>query len=105
MHSIKLFTRKTKMRFAFSDKFAKASSFIDLCNFTKRYGFDGIEISEVEAEKNSHTDSIFRASMTGDAKRKLVNRHIAIPVLAVPEKIGRNTDSAKIIKYIEYFFI
>ena len=90
------------MKFAFSDKFAKASSFIDLCNFTKRYGFDGIEISDVEAEKNSHTDSIFRASMTGDAKRKLVNRHIEIPVITYQKQVDCSSDTEVLNKYVDY---
>ena len=64
------------MKFAFLDTFAKASSFIELCDFAKRYGFEGIEISDAEMEKNSHSDSIFRPSLTSDSKRKLVNRHI-----------------------------
>lgn len=90
------------MKFSFSDKFVNSASFLELCNFVQNYGFDGVEISDAEAEKASHTDSIFRSSVTADAKRKLVNRHIAIPVLSVPEKINAETDGAKIIKFIEY---
>ncbi|MBQ7236024.1 MAG: AMP-binding protein [Clostridia bacterium] len=90
------------MKFSFSDKFVKSGSFIELCNIAQDYGFDGIEISDVIAEKKAHADSIFRSAVTGDAKRKLVNRHIAIPVLACPEKVGEKTDVSKIVEYIEY---
>ncbi len=90
------------MKISFTDKYVKASSFIELCNFVQSYGFDGIEISDVDAEKQSHLDSIFRSSVTADAKRKLVNRHIAIPVISYPEEIDANTDSANIVKYLEY---
>ncbi|MBQ3219556.1 MAG: AMP-binding protein, partial [Clostridia bacterium] len=90
------------MKLSFSDKYVNVASFTELCNFAKSYGFDGIEISDACAEKSSHTDSIFRSSITVDAKRKLVNRHITIPVLTCPEEICKKTDSDTIIKYIEY---
>ena len=90
------------MKFSFSDKFVKSNSFIDLCNITKSYDFDGFEISNVEVEKDAHMDSIFRTSVTTDAKRKLVNRHISIPAICYPEMISEKTDSADIVKYVEY---
>ena len=90
------------MKLAFSNKYVNASSFLELCNFAQNYGFDGIEIDDVEKEVLAHSDSIFRASVTADAKRKLVNRHISIPVISFPEKVGEKTDSSKIIKYVEY---
>ena len=90
------------MKISFSDKFVKAESFISLCNYVQSYGFNGIEISDVEAEITSHVDSIFRPSVTADAKRKLVNRHIAIPVITCTEEIDEKTDSASIVKCLEY---
>ena len=90
------------MKFSFPDKFVNANSFVELCNIAQDYGFDGIEIIDAKKEKESHLDSIFHASMTVDAKRKLVNRHISIPVICYPEKINEKTDSNDIIKYIEY---
>ena len=90
------------MKFSFSDKFVKSNSFIDLCNAVKSYDFDGVEISDVEVEKDAHLDSIFRASVTADAKRKLVNRHISIPAICYPKQINEKTDSADIVKYVEY---
>ena len=90
------------MKFAFIDTFAKASSFVELCDFAKRYGFEGIEISDAEMEKNSHSDSIFRSALTSDSKRKLVNRHIEIPVLNFPTQINSKESAEKLIKYVDY---
>ena len=80
----------------------KSNSFIDLCNAVKSYDFDGVEISDVEVEKETHLDSIFRASVTADAKRKLVNRHISIPAICYPKQVNDKTDSSDIVKYVEY---
>ena len=90
------------MKFAFSDKFVKSKSFIDLCNIVQSYGYDGVEISDAQKEKTQHDDSIFRTAVTGDAKRKLVNRHIAIPVLSCPNKIDSSVNIDEVVKYVEY---
>ena len=90
------------MKFAFSDKLVNSSSFIELCNVAQSYGFDGVEISNVKDEISRHTDSIFRSSMTVDAKRKLVNRHISIPIISYPEIISDKTDAKELVKYLEY---
>lgn len=88
------------MKFSFPDKFVSTPSFIELCNTVRNYGFDGVEISDFEKEKTEHKDSIFRPSVTADAKRKLINRHISIPVLSCDEEINKDTDTEKIAKYI-----
>ena len=90
------------MKFSFSDKFVNSSSFLDLCNIAKNYGFDGVEIFDAVKEKEEHADSIFRSSVTADAKRKLINRHISIPVISFPEDITENTDKNKILQFVEY---
>ena len=90
------------MKLAFSDKHISCNSFIELCNLTRDYGFDGFEISDAEVEKTLHADSIFKQNCTADAKRKLINRHIAISALGCPERISDNADGAKIAKYVEY---
>ncbi len=90
------------MKFSFSDKIVNSNSFIDLCNIARSYGFEGVEISDAEIEKDLHIDSIFRSSVTADAKRKLVNRHITIPVICYPKQINENTDSCQIVKCVEY---
>jgi len=90
------------MKISFSDKLVACSSFVELCNFASRYGFDGIEISDAEKEKSLHADSIFRSSVTADAKRKLVNRHINISVIDCPFDIEKDTDVSSVIKLVEY---
>ena len=90
------------MKLAFSDKFVSSASFVELCNVAQDYGYSGIEIADAKLEKKNHADSIFHSSVTADAKRKLVNRHITIPVLNFPEKITENTDGETIVKYVEY---
>ena len=79
------------MKFSFQDKFIRTESFIELCNKVQYYGFDGVEISDVANEKLTHADSIFRSSVTADAKRKLVNRHIEITALNFSEKLRKNS--------------
>jgi hypothetical protein len=90
------------MKLSFPDKFVKSQSFIDLCNTVKDYGYNGVEICDVVHSISNHTDSIFRSSVTVDAKRKLVNRHIEIPAISYPKKINGNTDSQDVIKYVEF---
>ena len=90
------------MKFSFSDKIIKTASFLELCNIVKDYGFDGVEISNAEEEKKTHRDSIFRSSLTTDAKRKLVNRHISIPVICCPEKISDSMNVSSLIDAINY---
>jgi sugar phosphate isomerase/epimerase len=90
------------MKLAFCDKIVNESSFLSLCNAVQYYGYDGIEIFDAKAEKAAHVDSIFHSSVTADAKRKLVNRHITIPVIDYPEMVNENTDGEKIVKYVEY---
>ena len=89
------------MKICFLDKYVKSSSFIELCNIAVEYGFDGVEICDIDAEKAKHTDSIFRSSVCADAKRKLVNRHISIPVISYPGTIDEDFDCENLIKYIE----
>lgn len=90
------------MKYSFSDKLINCASFVELCNFVQSYGFDGVEISDAAVEKNCHKDSIFRSSVTADAKRKLVNRHITIPAITCPEIVSEKADCTVFGKYVEY---
>ena len=90
------------MKISFPDSFVKSTSFIDLCNIVKDYGFDGIEICDINKEKSAHLDSLFRSSYTVDAKRKLVNRHISVSAISYPTPISSGFDNAELIKYVEY---
>ncbi len=89
------------MKLSFSDKFVNANSFLHLCNVVKNYGYDGVEVFDAKNELIKHSDSIFRASVTGDAKRKLVNRHIAISVLNYPKFIENEKDGQEVAEYLE----
>ena len=86
------------MKFSFSDKLVKTKSFIELCNTVQYYAFDGVEISDVDAEISVHTDSIFRPSVTADAKRKLVNRHISIPAIVFPEIVDNTLNTLHLLQ-------
>ena len=89
------------MKLSFPDKFINSHSFIDLCNTVKNYGYNGVEICDAMNSISVHADSIFRSSVTVDAKRKLVNRHIEIPAISYPYKISKTTDSNDVIKQVE----
>ncbi len=90
------------MKISFPDSFVKSTSFINLCNIVKDYGFDGIEICDIEKEKKAHLDSLFRSSYTIDAKRKLVNRHISVSAISYPTPIFSGFSNTELIKYVEY---
>ena len=90
------------MKLCFSDKFIKTCSFLELCNTVQSYEYNGVEIFDASSEKAVHQDSIFHSSVTVDAKRKLVNRHIEISAINFPEEICENTDAEKIVKYVNY---
>ena len=87
------------MKLAFSTKYVPAESYISLCNLTAAYGFDGFELYDAVAEKEAHEDSILRSAVTAAAKRKLINRHIGVAYLTVPEAITATTDSGMLTRY------
>ena len=81
------------MKFAFSTKNVPAESYIQLCNLTAEYGFDGFELYDPVEEKDAHEDSILRSAMNASAKRKLVNRHIEVAFLTCAEEISEDRKS------------
>ena len=89
------------MKLAFSTKHVPADSFLSLCNKTSAYGFSGIEIFDTAAESADHTDSIFHTARQADAKRKLINRHIAIAAMTYPDNLTADTDPASLCAYVE----
>ena len=89
------------MKLVFSTQHVSASSYIDLCNMTAEYGFDGFELYDPLAEKAAHEDSILRSAMNAAARRKLINRHIGVAFLTCPEVIDANSDPAILKKYVE----
>ena len=89
------------MKFAFSTADVKAETFLGLCNKTAEYGFSAFEIADPRAELTSHEDSIFHAVKTAGAKRKLVNRHIAVCALRHSAPIGKETDGQDVVDCVE----
>ena len=90
------------MKYVFSTKNVKSSSFIELCNITQDYNFSGFEAYDAAALKEAHTDSIFRSAQRAGAKRKLVNRHIQVSAVTHPEPICTQTDAEEIVKLVDY---
>ncbi len=90
------------MKFCFSTKNVPTQSFLELCNITAQYNFSGFEVFDVFAQKQIHSDSIFISANTTSAKRKLINRHLSISTLKMPDAITENTNPEDIEKYVEY---
>ncbi len=90
------------MKYVFSTKNVKSSSFIELCNITQDYNFSGFEAYDAAALKETHTDSIFRSAQRAGAKRKLVNRHIQVSAVTHPEPICTQTDAEEIVTLVDY---
>jgi len=89
------------MKFSFSTKHVSSNSFLELCDKTAEYGYQGFEICDAEGEKAAHDDSIFHSIVTPGAKRKLVNRHIQICALTYPDRLHSGADSDRLCKYVE----
>ena len=90
------------MKISFPDSFVSTNSFLSLCNLVKDYGYNGVEICNIENERKMHQDSLFRSSYTADAKRKLVNRHISISAISYPFFIDENLDEELFKSYVDY---
>ena len=89
------------MKLSFSTRNVSAESFLALCNKTAQYRFSGIEIYDAALEKAQHDDSIFHSAAAAGARRKLVNRHIAISALTCPAMITAGTAPEEIVEYVE----
>ncbi len=90
------------MKIVFSTKFVTRPSFLDLCRYAYDYGFKGFEIYDAIDERAKHHDSILRRDRVADAKRKLVNRGLAVSALSFPYSM--ETDEAKsetLVKYVD----
>ena len=90
------------MKIVFSTKNVNRSSFLDVCRFAYDYGFSGFEIYDAIKERGQHHDSILRRDRVSDAKRKLVNRNIAVAALRLPQPVeSEETTSDVILKYVD----
>ncbi len=90
------------MKIVFSTKNVNRASFLDTCRYAFDYGFQGFEIYDAVKERSIHHDSILRRDRIADAKRKLVNRNLAVSALRMPESIeNENTTSDLVAKYVD----
>ena len=80
------------MKLGFSTQNVSAKSFIELCNIASEYGFSGFEIYDMKSEIKLHDDSILKKGSVADSKRKLLNRHISVPAVTFPHKVGGKQD-------------
>ena len=89
------------MKIAFSTKNVNRPSFFDTCRYAFEYGFDGFEIYDAIKERGLHNDSILRRDRMASAKRKLVNRSLAVCALRMPEGIdSESVTSDTVLKYV-----
>ncbi len=90
------------MKIVFSTKNVARASFLDTCRYAFDYGFEGFEIYDAIKERISHHDSILRRDRIADAKRKLVNRNLAVSALRMPDSIdNEKTTSDLVVKYVD----
>ena len=90
------------MKIVFSTKNVSRATFLDTCRFAFDYGFEGFEIYDAIKERSYHHDSILRRDKTADAKRKLVNRNIAVSALRMPCSIdSEDVTSDTVVKYVD----
>ena len=90
------------MKIVFSTKNVNRASFLDTCRYAYDYGFEGFEIYDAIKERSAHNDSILRRDRIADAKRKLVNRNLAVSALRMPESIdNEKVTSDTVLKYVD----
>ena len=89
------------MKIVFSTKNVSRASFLDICRYAYDYGFEGFEIYDAVKERNGHHDSILRQDRVADAKRKLVNRNLAVSALRMPYPVESEETTAELVyKYV-----
>ncbi len=90
------------MKIVFSTKNVSRATFLDTCRYAFDYGFHGFEIYDAMKERSAHHDSILRRDRIADAKRKLVNRNLAVSALRMPDSLdNENTTSDLVLKYVD----
>ncbi len=90
------------MKIVFSTKNVIRATFLDTCRYAFDYGFEGFEIYDAIKERSTHHDSILRRDRIADAKRKLVNRNLAVSALRMPDSIdSENVTSDTVLKYVD----
>ena len=90
------------MKLTFSTKNVSRASFLDMCRYAYDYGYAGFEIYDAVKERKQHYDSILRNDRTSDAKRKLLNRGLAVAALRYPYLIESDETTAEsVTKYVD----
>ena len=90
------------MKIVFSTKNVNRTTFLDICRYTYDYGYRGFEIYDAIKERSQHHDSILRRDRVADAKRKLVNRNIAVSALRMPYSVENDMTTEDIVlKYVD----
>ncbi len=90
------------MKIVFSTKFVNRPSFLDVCRYAYDYGFAGFEIYDAIKERGQHHDSILRRDRVADAKRKLINRGLAVSALSYPCPVeSEEATPEAIVKYVD----
>ena len=90
------------MKIVFSTKNVSCATFLDTCRYAFDYGFHGFEIYDAIKERSIHHDSILRRDRIADAKRKLVNRNLAVSALRMPDSIdSESVTSDIVVKYVD----
>ena len=87
------------MKFSFKTDMVPNLTFEEVCNTARDYGFSGFEICGIDV--SAAVGGLFDPYSAAGARRKLVNRHISVPVLYCPEAVGEAADTKLIKKYIE----
>lgn len=87
------------MKFSFKTDMVPDLTFEEVCNTARDYGFSGFEICGIDV--SAAVGGLFDPYSAAGARRKLVNRHISVPVLYCPEAVGEAADRELIKKYIE----
>ena len=89
------------MKLTFSTKNVNRATFLDLCQYAYDYGYSGFEIYDAINERKQHSDSILRSDRVADAKRKLLNRSLAVSALVYPYPAdSESATGEEILKYI-----
>ncbi len=90
------------MKIVFSTKNVSRATFLDTCRYAFDYGFEGFEIYDAIKERSAHHDSILRRDRIADAKRKLVNRSLAVSALRMPDAVDADATTAElVVKYVD----
>lgn len=87
------------MKLAFSTALVSSPTFFALCHTAAEYGYDGIELYDLEGISAGMPDGPFGADAAG-AKRKLRNRRLTVPALTCPIPVdGTEVAATQIDRY------